>query len=79
MSCDDISLDVITISRWSEAQKLKRRRVENQQMKQSAKEEATSCGDSADGLVDDDVIGDVIQSQDEFQTQATAASSREII
>ncbi|KZV20823.1 hypothetical protein F511_42368 [Dorcoceras hygrometricum] len=33
MSCDDISLDVITISRWSQAQKLKRRRVLNQQMK----------------------------------------------
>ncbi|KZT76740.1 hypothetical protein F511_46235 [Dorcoceras hygrometricum] len=50
MSCDDISLDVITISIWSEAQKLKRRRIENQQMKRSAREEATSYGDSADGL-----------------------------
>ncbi|KZV55710.1 hypothetical protein F511_18998 [Dorcoceras hygrometricum] len=64
ISCDDISLDVITISRWSEAQKLKRRRVLNQQMKQSAREEATSYGDSAGGLVVDDVIGDVIQSQE---------------
>ncbi|KZT76938.1 hypothetical protein F511_46037 [Dorcoceras hygrometricum] len=64
MSCDDISLDVITISRWSEAQTLKRRRVLNQQMKQSAREEATSYGDSAGGLVVDDVIGDVIQSQE---------------
>ncbi|KZV49974.1 protein ROOT PRIMORDIUM DEFECTIVE 1 [Dorcoceras hygrometricum] len=34
------------------------------QMKQSAKEEATSYGDSADGLEVDDVIGDVIQSQE---------------
>ncbi|KZV34369.1 hypothetical protein F511_19318 [Dorcoceras hygrometricum] len=51
MSCDDISLDVITISRRSEAQKLKRRRVENQQLKQSTREEATSYGDSADGLM----------------------------
>ncbi|KZV17139.1 hypothetical protein F511_11709 [Dorcoceras hygrometricum] len=33
-------------------------------MKQSARKDATSCGDSADGLVGDDVIGDVIQSQD---------------
>ncbi|KZT75602.1 Kinesin heavy chain-like protein [Dorcoceras hygrometricum] len=32
MSCDDIRLDVITISRWSEARELKRRRVEIQQM-----------------------------------------------
>ncbi|KZV55127.1 hypothetical protein F511_22639 [Dorcoceras hygrometricum] len=37
MSCDDISFDVITISRWISAdeakrEKLKRRRVENQQM-----------------------------------------------
>ncbi|KZV48224.1 hypothetical protein F511_44372 [Dorcoceras hygrometricum] len=32
MSCDDISLDVITISRLSEARKKKRRRVEFQQM-----------------------------------------------
>ncbi|KZV50539.1 peroxiredoxin-2B-like [Dorcoceras hygrometricum] len=37
MSCDDISLDVITISSWlsadeSGAQKMKRRRVEIQQM-----------------------------------------------
>ncbi|KZV26301.1 hypothetical protein F511_40641 [Dorcoceras hygrometricum] len=37
MSCDDISFDVITISRWISAdeakrKKLKRRRVENQQM-----------------------------------------------
>ncbi|KZV28987.1 hypothetical protein F511_44330 [Dorcoceras hygrometricum] len=37
MSCDDISLDVITISRWSKAQTLKRRRVLNQQMKPNAK------------------------------------------
>ncbi|KZV21918.1 hypothetical protein F511_44896 [Dorcoceras hygrometricum] len=43
MSCDDISLDVITISSWSKAQKLKRRRFENQQMKRSAREDATSC------------------------------------
>ncbi|KZV49734.1 hypothetical protein F511_23352 [Dorcoceras hygrometricum] len=43
MSCDDISLDVITISRRSKAQTLKRRRIENQQMKRSAKEDATSC------------------------------------
>ncbi|KZV44659.1 hypothetical protein F511_40755 [Dorcoceras hygrometricum] len=47
MSCDDISLDVITISRWSEAQKLKRRRVENQQMKQSTRGEATRRSYSA--------------------------------
>ncbi|KZV39352.1 hypothetical protein F511_44140 [Dorcoceras hygrometricum] len=33
-------------------------------MKRSLSVEATSCGDSADGLVGDDVIGDVIQSQD---------------
>ncbi|KZV34081.1 hypothetical protein F511_44074 [Dorcoceras hygrometricum] len=33
-------------------------------MKRSAREDATSCGDSADGLVGDDFIGDVIQSQD---------------
>ncbi|KZV55747.1 hypothetical protein F511_09779 [Dorcoceras hygrometricum] len=50
--------------------KEKRRRIvisaddENQQMERSARAEATSCGDSADGLVGDDVIGDVIQSQD---------------
>ncbi|KZT75679.1 hypothetical protein F511_47296 [Dorcoceras hygrometricum] len=50
--------------------KEKRRRIvisaddENQQMKRSLSVEATSCGDSADGLVGDDVIGDVIQSQD---------------
>ncbi|KZV39169.1 aspartic protein nepenthesin-1 [Dorcoceras hygrometricum] len=48
--------------KWSA--KLKRRRIENQQMKQSAREEATSYGDSADGLEVDDVIGDVIQSQE---------------
>ncbi|KZV40563.1 Calponin-like actin-binding domain containing protein [Dorcoceras hygrometricum] len=33
-------------------------------MKRSAKAEATSCGESADGLVVDDVIGDVIRSQE---------------
>ncbi|KZV13537.1 hypothetical protein F511_45300 [Dorcoceras hygrometricum] len=33
-------------------------------MKQSARDVATSYGDSADGLEVDDVIGDVIQSQD---------------
>ncbi|KZV19397.1 asparaginyl-tRNA synthetase [Dorcoceras hygrometricum] len=44
--------------------KMKRRRVKNQQMERSAREEATSYGDSADGLEVDDVIGDVIQSQD---------------
>ncbi|KZV39165.1 hypothetical protein F511_12997 [Dorcoceras hygrometricum] len=43
-------------------------------MKQSAKEDATSCGDSADGLEVDDVIGDVIQSQ-----ESAAQSSRELI
>ncbi|KZV23628.1 hypothetical protein F511_33964 [Dorcoceras hygrometricum] len=31
--------------------KLKRRRIEYQQMKQNMREEATSCGDSADGLL----------------------------
>ncbi|KZV55469.1 hypothetical protein F511_15251 [Dorcoceras hygrometricum] len=36
LSCDDISLCVITISRWSEAQKLMRRRVEIQQMRSVA-------------------------------------------
>ncbi|KZV39454.1 hypothetical protein F511_37208 [Dorcoceras hygrometricum] len=51
-------------SRWRKVQKLKRRRIENQQMKRSLSVEATSCGNSADGLVGDDVIGDVIQSQD---------------
>ncbi|KZV41990.1 hypothetical protein F511_16938 [Dorcoceras hygrometricum] len=40
MSCDDISVDVITISRCSKAQKLKRRRVKNQQMKQSTRTES---------------------------------------
>ncbi|KZV55013.1 hypothetical protein F511_30440 [Dorcoceras hygrometricum] len=34
-----------------EAQKLKRRRIKNQQMKRSARGEATSYGDSADGLM----------------------------
>ncbi|KZT76837.1 hypothetical protein F511_46138 [Dorcoceras hygrometricum] len=33
-------------------------------MKRSSREEATSYGDSEDGLVGDDVIGDVIQSQE---------------
>ncbi|KZV25407.1 pumilio5-like [Dorcoceras hygrometricum] len=37
---------------------------EDQQMKRSLSVEATSCGDSADGLVVDDIIGDVIQSQE---------------
>ncbi|KZV07136.1 hypothetical protein F511_45382 [Dorcoceras hygrometricum] len=38
MSCDDISLDVITISRWLEiAQKTMRRRTGDQQKKRSAK------------------------------------------
>ncbi|KZV20824.1 hypothetical protein F511_42052 [Dorcoceras hygrometricum] len=35
-----------------------------QQTKRSAKDDATSCGDSADGLIVDDVIGDVIQTQE---------------
>ncbi|KZV13771.1 glutamate receptor 2.5-like [Dorcoceras hygrometricum] len=47
-----------------ECKRLKRRRVEIQQIEQSAREEATSYGDSADGLEVDDVIGDVIQSQE---------------
>ncbi|KZV15705.1 hypothetical protein F511_11660 [Dorcoceras hygrometricum] len=33
-------------------------------MKRSSRDEATSYGDSAVGLVVDDVIGDVIQSQE---------------
>ncbi|KZV36839.1 transparent testa 12 protein [Dorcoceras hygrometricum] len=45
LSCDDISLDVITISRWISADDAKRKR------------EAT-------WIIVDDVIGDVIQSQD---------------
>ncbi|KZV54809.1 hypothetical protein F511_04431 [Dorcoceras hygrometricum] len=48
----------LAMETWSEAQKLKRRRVENQQLKQSVSEEATSYGDSADGLEVDDVIAD---------------------
>ncbi|KZV57166.1 hypothetical protein F511_40598 [Dorcoceras hygrometricum] len=42
-----------------------------QQMERSLSVEATSCGDSADGLVGDDVIGDVIQSQDSAADEAT--------
>ncbi|KZV49333.1 hypothetical protein F511_22672 [Dorcoceras hygrometricum] len=75
LSCDDISLDVITISRWIQQMMLsakeKRRRVLNQQMKQSVSEEATSYGDSAGGLEVDDVIGDVIQSQESAADEAT--------
>ncbi|KZT76131.1 hypothetical protein F511_46844 [Dorcoceras hygrometricum] len=47
-----------------ECKRLKRRRVEIQQIEQSAREEATSYEDSADGLEVDDVIGDVIESQE---------------
>ncbi|KZV41631.1 hypothetical protein F511_23128 [Dorcoceras hygrometricum] len=59
--------------------KLKRRRVLNQQMKQSMREEATSYGDSADGLVGDDVIGDVIQSQDSAGITDSACKNQLVV
>ncbi|KZV23352.1 hypothetical protein F511_44541 [Dorcoceras hygrometricum] len=50
---DDISSDVIIQQEatMKRSAKLKRRRFKNQQLKQSTKEEATSYGDSADGLM----------------------------
>ncbi|KZV21099.1 heavy metal cation transport atpase [Dorcoceras hygrometricum] len=86
LSCDDISLDVITISRWISADEAKRkkpmrRRIGYQQMKQSARSEATSYGDSADGLL---VMTSSVTSSSRkkiqakllmIQSQATAASS----
>ncbi|KZV34072.1 hypothetical protein F511_44818 [Dorcoceras hygrometricum] len=52
MSCDDISLDVITISRWISADGAKRKRRSDVVLRFSR------------WINVDDVIGDVIQSQE---------------
>ncbi|KZV55945.1 hypothetical protein F511_10263 [Dorcoceras hygrometricum] len=61
--------------KWSA--KLKRRRIENQQMKQSAREEATSYGDSADGLDGDDMKWSAKLKRRRIENQQMKQSARE--
>ncbi|KZV35432.1 hypothetical protein F511_34947 [Dorcoceras hygrometricum] len=63
MSCDDISLDVITISRWLSADEVKR------------KDEATSCWRISRWISVDDVIGDVITFSRWFERAVARISS----
>ncbi|KZV46155.1 hypothetical protein F511_23891 [Dorcoceras hygrometricum] len=65
ISCDDISLDVITISSWLSAE-----------VKRSERDEATSCWRISRWISVDDIIGDVIIFSRWFERAVARISSK---